>query len=111
MLDLRSDEAHRLRKALIKDPVAEKALAFSLLSDPSRYRVLKALALHPELCVSDLTELLNMTMPAVSHHLRLLKDADVVECWRDGQMICYRLAKTPIAAFVRRALARSLEPA
>lgn len=111
MLDLRSGEAHRLRKALTKDQVAEKALAFSLLSDPSRYRVLKALTLHPELCVSDLTELLGMTMPAVSHHLRLLKDAEVVECWRDGQMMCYHLARTPIAAFVRQALERSLEPA
>lgn len=108
MLDLHSREADRIRSALTKDQVDEKSRAFDLLSDPSRYRILKALALQPELCVSDLTELLNMTMPAVSHHLRLLKDADAVTCWRDGQMICYALAKSPVSDFIRQALKQSL---
>jgi len=108
MLDLHSREADRIRSALAKDQVDDKARAFDLLSDPSRYRILKALLLHPELCVSDLTELFDMTMPAVSHHLRLLKGAEAVTCWRHGQMICYSLAKTPLANFIRQALEKSL---
>lgn len=104
MLDLHSRDADRIRSALAKDQVDDKAQAFDLLSDPSRYRILRALSLHPELCVSDLTELLGMTMPAVSHHLRLLKDAKIVVCERMGQMMCYQLANTPQSQFIRRAL-------
>ncbi|MBI4415227.1 MAG: winged helix-turn-helix transcriptional regulator [Candidatus Kerfeldbacteria bacterium] len=108
MLDLHSREAERIRSTLAKDHADDKARAFDLLSEPSRYRILRALSLHPELCVSDLTELFDMTMPAVSHHLRLLKEAEAVTCWRHGQMICYSLAKTPLANFIRRALDTSL---
>ncbi len=50
---------------------------FSLLADPSRVKLLSALAIAP-LCVTDLSNILKMNQTTVSHQLRLLRDTDVV---------------------------------
>lgn len=109
MLKLTSLEAKRLKTRLRSD-VQRKLQVFELLADETRYRIVQALVLQPELCVTDLTELLGLSMPAISHHLKLLKDARVVTCTRMGQLLCYRLTAEPQADFIRAALQRELQP-
>jgi ArsR family transcriptional regulator len=66
---------------------------FDLLSDESRLKILLALAQHGEMHVSALCDLLGRqsSQPAVSHHLRLLRDRNLVGFRRDGKHNYYRL--------------------
>jgi DNA-binding transcriptional ArsR family regulator len=61
------------------------------VADPTRLKILKALN-HYELCVCELMLLLNAQQSAVSHHLRILKDAGLVTERRQGKWSFHRLA-------------------
>jgi len=78
--------------------------AFKALSDPTRLRIF-LLLMDRDLCVCELTFVLNMEQSRVSHQLRLLRDADLVEDKRDGRWIIYgipRSVKENLAPFVRQ---------
>jgi ArsR family transcriptional regulator len=64
---------------------------FKLLADESRLKILLALAREGEMHVSALCELLEQSQPAVSHHLTLLRMANLVGFRRDGKHNFYRL--------------------
>lgn len=61
------------------------------LGDPTRMGILSALS-GQELSVSDLTEVLGMSQSAVSHQLRILRDARMVDYRREGKSVHYSLA-------------------
>jgi DNA-binding transcriptional ArsR family regulator len=63
---------------------------FRLLGDPTRVRLLDALA-SGELCVCDLATLLDHTVSAISHQLRLLRGVRLVRARRAGRMVFYSL--------------------
>jgi ArsR family transcriptional regulator len=63
---------------------------FKALSDPTRLRIV-SLLLRRELCVCELMFILKMEQSRISHQLRILKDADLVEDTRDGRWIIYRV--------------------
>jgi len=63
---------------------------FKLLGDKSRYRIIKLLTNEGELCVSDLSAILDSSMSAVSQHLRILEMSGLIKCERMGQMMCYK---------------------
>jgi DNA-binding transcriptional ArsR family regulator len=65
---------------------------FSALSDPTRLKVLHALSSTIELCVCDLAVIADLSVSAISHQLRLLRDRDLVKARRDGRMVYYSLA-------------------
>ncbi len=65
--------------------------SFALLGDPTRMKLLTALAHAGELCVCDLADILSMETSAISHQLRKLKDGGLVENERVGSNIYYRL--------------------
>ena len=65
-------------------------------SDPTRLRLLALLA-NGEATVGELQEILDQSQPRVSRHLRLLSEAGLVEKFRDGQWVYYRLAEAPTA--------------
>lgn len=66
------------------------------VADPTRVRLLLLLA-RGEATVGELQQILAQSQPRVSRHLRLLADAGLVERFRDGQFIYYRLAREPFA--------------
>ena len=70
--------------------------SFGALADPTRRRILDEL-LERERPVSELVELLRMSQPAVSKHLRVLREAGLVTARVDAQRRCYRLAPAPLA--------------
>ena len=63
---------------------------FKVMCDSTRVRIMAALD-NEELCVCDLSELLGMTISAVSHQLKVLKDAKLVKSRREGKNIFYSL--------------------
>lgn len=65
---------------------------FSAFADPTRLRILHALNVIDELCVCDLAALTDLSVSAVSHQLRLLRDRELVKARRDGRMVYYSLA-------------------
>ncbi len=65
---------------------------FSSLSDPTRLRIIYALVEHEKLNVTDLSECAGLSISAVSHQLRILRDRSLVKPHRDGRMVFYSLA-------------------
>lgn len=71
-------------------PTARSAAIFRALSDEKRLRIL-ALLTGGELCVCELTEVLDLPQPLLSFHLRTLKDAGLVADRRAGRWVYYSL--------------------
>ncbi|MBQ9932460.1 MAG: winged helix-turn-helix transcriptional regulator [Ruminiclostridium sp.] len=67
-----------------------------LLSDPSRTRIFWLLC-HGEACVANLSAMVEMSSPAVSHHLKQLKAAGLIVSRREGKEVHYQAADTPTA--------------
>ena len=63
---------------------------FQAFGDSNRLKIMLAV-LEQELCVCELGELLEMSAPAVSHHLRRLKDLSLVKTRREGKLVYYSL--------------------
>src|SRR5688572_32706370 len=74
-------------------PAEELAALFRALGDPGRLRLLSFLATQPggEACVCNLTEPLGLSQPTVSHHLKVLTEAGLLERERRATWIYYRL--------------------
>ncbi len=65
---------------------------FKALSDPTRIRIIKLLQKRP-MCVCELTSILGVGQPTVSHHLRILRDAGVLDSIRNGLWVEYEISK------------------
>jgi ArsR family transcriptional regulator len=65
---------------------------FKALGDENRVRIVLMLMMRP-LCVCEITEVLNIALSTISAHLKLLKNAGVIEDEKDGRWVIYRLAK------------------
>ena len=77
----------------------ETASLFGLLSDSTRLRILYLLY-HREVCVRNIAEAIEMSPPAVSHHLRSLKQLGVITSRRLGKEVHYKIADTADGALV-----------
>jgi DNA-binding transcriptional ArsR family regulator len=87
-------------RALPLDTIEKVSRLFSALSDPTRLKILHALTVTKELCVCDLAVLAELSVSAVSHQLRLLRDRDLVRARRDGRMVYYSLADDHVATLM-----------
>ena len=63
---------------------------FSSMSDPTRIRIIGLLT-NSEICVGDLCLILEMTQPAISHHLRILRNLKIVSSRKAGRHVFYTL--------------------
>lgn len=77
--------------ALTGDQAAALAPAFKALGDPVRLRLLSLIASRAEgeVCVCDLTGAFDVTGPTISHHLRVLREAGLIDCERRGTWVYY----------------------
>ena len=89
------------------DVLAERAAVLRALAEPVRWRIVELLAAE-ELCVCHLVEELDIPQPLVSHHLKALRAAGLVESERFKQWVYYRLRRDAVAAVVDDL--RSLKP-
>ena len=76
--------------------IAGVSEAMIQLGDPSRLRIFWLLC-HCEECVLNIAALVNMSSPAVSHHLKLLKNSGLIVSRREGKEMYYRTADTELA--------------
>ncbi len=82
--------------ALISDPLtvgqaSGLAVMFKALGDPVRLRLVSLIASHAggEACVCDISDSIDLTQPTISHHLKVLRAAGVVESERRGTWVYY----------------------
>ena len=90
----------RIRAELPDDnTLYDLADLFKIFGDTTRVKILYAL-FESELCVCALAELLDVSQSAVSHQLRVLKDAELVTRRREGKTIYYSLADEHVRAII-----------
>ncbi|MGC5616217.1 ArsR/SmtB family transcription factor [Georgenia sp. Z1491] len=82
-----------VREHVVVEEVAALSRAFKALGDPTRLRLLASIGGHPgdSACVCDLTEPLGLSQSTVSHHLKVLREAGLIEGERRGTWVHYRL--------------------
>ncbi|MFQ5455745.1 MAG: ArsR/SmtB family transcription factor [Nitrospirota bacterium] len=68
----------------------ECAQILRAMGDETRLFILKSL-FRGEKCGTEIAKELKLTQPRIAHHLGILKNAGLVESWREGQKVCYRL--------------------
>ena len=89
-----------LQEALDAETADELAMALKVVADPARLRLLSLIQAQPdnEACVCHLTEPLGLTQPTVSHHLKVLLRAGLVEREQRGSWAYFRVREEPLAA-------------
>jgi DNA-binding transcriptional ArsR family regulator len=83
--------------------IYEMADLYKVFSDSTRVKILCVL-LETELAVGDIGKLLEMSQSAISHQLRLLKQAKMVKFRRDGKTLVYSIADNHIGQIFNQAL-------
>lgn len=68
-------------------------LIFAALADSGRFRMFRLLTERNDLCVTDVANVLGVSVPAASQQLKLLEMTGLVKRQRVGQMICYEMKK------------------
>jgi ArsR family transcriptional regulator len=74
------------------------AATFKALADPTRVAIVNRLAAAGECCVCDLNAAFDLSQPTISHHLKVLRDAGLVESSRRGTWAYYRLVPESVRA-------------
>ncbi len=82
-----------LTSPLDEEQAGELAKVFKALGDPVRLRLLSMIASRDggEVCVCDLTPAFDLSQPTISHHLKLLRQAGLIDGERRGTWVHYRL--------------------
>lgn len=103
-LCVHEDAVAQVRGALPGDEALSRlADLFKTFGDGTRIRILYVL-LEAEVCVCDLARLLSITQSAVSHQLRILKQARLIKCRRDGKTVFYSLADDHVSTLLRQGM-------
>jgi len=106
---INEEKIKEVKKLMISDDKV-KALAetFKALSDPTRTKIIYALFLR-ELCVCDLAKIINLSISAVSHHLRVLRNLKLVKFRKEGRVVYYSLDDEHISNLFHEGLEHILE--
>lgn len=80
-----------VREPLSADWAGDLARIFKALGDPIRLRLLSLVASHPggEACVCDISATFDLSQPTISHHLKVLRAAGLLDCERRGTWVYY----------------------
>ena len=106
---IHEDVVSRVREKMPQEETLyDLADLFKAFADSTRVRILWALD-EAEMCVCDISFLLNMTQSATSHQLRILKQADLVKNRRDGKVVYYSLKDEHIKRIFDQGLVHTKE--
>ena len=86
-------------EALTESAAADLARGFKALGDPVRLRLLSLIAARAgaEVCVCDLTDAFDVKGPTISHHLKVLREAGLIDCERRGTWVYYWIIPAALA--------------
>ena len=80
-----------VREPLTEDWAGDLSRMFKALGDPVRLRLLSLVASHEggEACVCDISDSFDLSQPTISHHLKVLRQAGLLDCERRGTWVYY----------------------
>lgn len=84
----------------------KKARFLNLAGDETRIKILCYLFQNRKACVSEIAGVLNMTLPNISQHLRVMKDNGLLESKREGNTICYSLVDTHSMRYLEKIICK-----
>lgn len=84
--------------------VQQLADLFKVLGDPTRIRIVRLLLLHDEMCVTDIAEAMEMGQSAISHQLRVLRQALLVTFRKEGKTAWYSLNDEHVVVLLRQGI-------
>jgi ArsR family transcriptional regulator len=87
-----------VREPLTQDRADDLARMFKALGDPVRLRLLSLVASHAggEACVCDISPSFDLSQPTISHHLKVLREAGLLDCERRGTWVYYWVVPTAL---------------
>lgn len=86
-----------------KQDIDKLALFFSAIKDPTRLKILHALFIA-EMCVCDIAVVLKMSQSAISHQLRVLRQAKLVNYVKQGKTVYYSLADDHVRTIINQSM-------
>lgn len=98
-----------LGRSLGPSGAMDVAELFTILGDPSRTRILHLLSMADDLCVGDMARVLGMSLSALSHQLRYLRERRIVSRRKDGRVARYRLVDTHVRHLIEDAVMHAAE--
>ncbi len=95
----------KIKKELENDVAIQQcAEEFRMVGDPTRLKICYLLCRHEELSVSDISDVVGVSISAISHTLRKLKQADIVDDRREFRHVYYYMKKSPLTKMLRARL-------
>ena len=99
-IEVHEDSVRHIKEHMPEEDVLyDLAELFKVFGDSTRVRILYAL-FEADICVCDLAELLGMTQSAISHQLKILKQAKLVKSRRDGKSVIYSLSDDHVRTII-----------
>ena len=90
--------APKFAPTLTEDDAVGQARLLKALADPTRLRILSLLSRHEgEVCVFEIVESFTLEQPTISHHLRILRDAGLVDCRKKGLWAYYYVRRDALS--------------
>lgn len=100
-VSINENKVNKIRKEMLsEESVEDISEIFKALGDQTRLRILHVLS-KEELCVCDLSSLLGMSLSAISHQLRVLRNLRLVKPRRQGKTVYYSLADDHVLSLLR----------
>ena len=98
-----NDEERIISRLPSQEAINDVSILLKQLSDPTRLKIFWILC-HMEECVINIAAIMDMSSPAISHHLRLLKACGLITSRRNGKEMYYKAADTEIVSELHYAI-------
>lgn len=103
-IHIHKDKTDKVMKTIPKDEtLCDLAELYKVFGDSTRIKILYVLY-ESELCVCDIASVLNMTISAISHQLKILKNANLVKARKSGRTVFYSLSDNHIAMIISQGM-------
>lgn len=100
---IHEDKVKRVKQELSQQPVPEVSTLYKLLADKNRLQIAYALLIEDELCVCDISAIIDATTATTSHHLRQLYKAGAATFRKEGKLVYYSLADDHVHQIIQQA--------
>lgn len=108
-MHIHDDALHRVKKIMPQDETLyDLAELYKVFGDTTRIKILYAL-FEAEMCVCDIATLLNISVSAISHQLRVLKQSRLVKFRKDGKTVFYSLADDHVRSVLGQGMEHIME--
>lgn len=106
---IHDETVNSVREKMLENEQFEKlSMFFKAIGDVTRIKILHSLS-HSKMCVCDIAALLGMTESAISHQLRVLKQAELVKNEKQGKIVYYSLSDAHVSLVFNNALEHIME--